>query len=112
MKEMVNIADFDKLDMRVGKIVKAEEFPKARKPSYKLWVDFGELGVKKSSAQITLFYSVEDLVGKYVVAVVNMPTKHIADFSSEVLVMGAAMDEGGCVLISPDRPVDPGKRIS
>ena len=102
MSELINIKDFDKLDMRVGKIIRAEQFPKARKPSYKLWVDFGELGTKKSSAQITAFYSADELEGKYVIAVVNLPPRYIADFTSEVLVMGAVMDEGGCVLIAPE----------
>ncbi|MBN1369365.1 MAG: tRNA-binding protein [Dehalococcoidaceae bacterium] len=113
MSEPVSMADFDKLDIRVGKVVKAEDFPKARKPSYKLWIDLGQdLGVKKSSAQITHFYTPEELEGKYVVAVVNFPPKYIADFTSEVLVLGAVMDEGGCVLIGPDRPIEPGRRVS
>lgn len=112
MSEPLSMADFNKLDIRVGKIVKAEEFPKARKPSYKLWIDLGELGIKKSSAQITRFYTPEELVDKYVVAVVNFPPKHIANFTSEVLILGAVMDGGGCVLITPDRPVEPGNQIS
>lgn len=112
MSETINMADFNKLDIRVGKIVKAEEFPKARKPSYKLWIDLGELGIKKSSAQITRFYKTEELVDKYIVAVVNFPPKFIADFTSEVLILGAVMEGGGCVLISPDRPVETGSQIS
>ena len=111
MSEQASYGDFEKLDIRVGKIIRAEEFPKARKPSYRLWIDFGELGTKKSSAQITDFYALGDLIDKYV-AVVSFPPKHIADFTSEVLVLGAVMDEGGCVLVGPDRPVSPGKTVS
>lgn len=112
MSELIHMADFNKLDIRVGKIVRAEEFPKARKPSYKLWIDLGEIGIKKSSAQITRFYKIEELIDKYVVAVVNFPPKFIADFTSEVLILGAIMEGGGCVLIGPDRPIEPGKQIS
>ncbi len=112
MNELVNFEDFNKMDIRVGKIVRAEEFPKARKPSYKLWVDLGELGIKKSSAQITRFYKAEDLVDKYIIAVVNFPPKRIANFTSEILILGAVMEGGGCVLVGPDQPVAPGKKVS
>ena len=110
--EQIGFADFSKLDIRIGKIVRAEDFPKARKPSYRLWIDLGELGIKKSSAQITLFYSTDELLGKYVAAVVNLPPKYIANFASEVLILGAAMEEGGCILIGPDRPVNTGTIVS
>ncbi len=110
--EQAGLSDFNKLDIRVGKIVRAEDFPRARKPSYRLWIDLGELGIKKSSAQITAFYSLEELVGKFVVAVVNFPPKYIANFASEVLILGATMEEGGCVLLGPDRPVKTGTIIS
>ena len=103
--------DFMKLDIRVGTVVEARPFPKARRPAYQLWVDFGpELGVKKSSAQITEQYSPEELVGKQVLAVVNFPPRQIADFMSEVLVLGT-YSEGGVVLIAPDRPVQNGDKL-
>lgn len=92
---MATFADFQKLDMRVGEIIKAEEFPKARKPAYKLWVDFGvEIGIKQSSAQITDCYDLDDLIGKQVLGVVNFPHMQVADFSSEVLVMGVYSEQG------------------
>ena len=94
---MATWADFQKLDIRVGRVVDVQDFPEARKPAYRLWIDFGELGVKRSSAQITDLYKKEDLVGRLVVAVVNFPPKQIATFMSEVLVLGA-MDERGVVL--------------
>jgi tRNA-binding protein len=112
VKDTISITDFDKLDIRIGKIIKAEEFPKARKPACKLWIDLGELGIKKSSAQITHLYKTGELAGKYVVAVANFPPRQVADFTSEVLVLGAVKDDGACVLLSPDRPVKPGNPIS
>ena len=103
--------DFMKLDIRVGTIVGAKNFEKARKPAYQLEVDFGEeLGVKRSSAQITDHYSAEDLIGKQVLAVVNFPPRQIADFMSEVLVLGT-YSEGGVVLITPDKPVKNGDKL-
>lgn len=108
MKSQVTFDDFLKLDIRVGKIISAEVFEKARKPAYKLLVDMGpEIGEKNSSAQITEHYTPEDLVGKQVLAVVNFPPRNIAGFMSEILVMGT-YSEGGVVLISPDKPVQPG----
>lgn len=104
--------DFDKVEIRVGKVVKVEDFPKARKPAYKLWIDFGELGVKKSSAQITKLYSKDELVGKLITAVTNFPPRQVADFMSEVLVLGVALSEGEVVLLHPDREVPLGNRIS
>ena len=104
--------DFGEVDMRVGKIIQVEDFPKARKPAYRLWIDFGELGVKKSSAQLTKLYHKEDLLGRYVVAVVNFPPRQVADFMSEVLVLGAMVTDAEVVLLQPDRPVDLGKRIA
>ena len=96
--------DFAKLDIRAGTIIKVEEFPKARKPAYKLTIDFGaDVGVKRSSAQITSYYTPEDLKGKRVFAVVNFPVRQIADFMSEVLVLGTD-SEGGIVLAVPDKP--------
>lgn len=103
--------DFMKLDIRVGEVKKAEEFPNARKPAYKLWVDFGpEIGVKQSSAQITEKYELRDLVGRQVLGVVNFPDMQIADFMSEVLVLGV-YTEGGVVLIHPEQNVELGDRL-
>jgi tRNA-binding protein len=103
--------DFQKLDMRVGRIVEVEEFPEARVPAWKLSIDFGpEIGTKRSSAQIT-HYAAESLVGRLVVGVVNFPPKRIAGFPSEVLVLGALDDEKGVVLLAPDDDVELGSRI-
>ena len=103
--------DFLKLDIRVGTIVSARKFEKARKPAYQLEVDFGgELGVRHSSAQITEQYSVEELPGKQVLAVVNFPPRQIANFFSEVLVLGT-YSKGGVVLITPDKPVQNGDKL-
>ena len=109
---MATIEDFQKIDMRVGRIVRADEFPEARNPAWKLEVDFGpELGVKRSSAQIT-HYPREQLEGRLVVAVVNFPPRRIAGFESEVLVLGALDDEKGVVLLRPDEDVQLGDRIA
>lgn len=103
--------DFMKLDIRVGTILSAKNFEKARKPAYQLEVDFGEeLGIKKSSAQITDHYKPEDLIGKQVLAVVNFPPRQIANFMSEILVLGT-YSEGGVVLITPDKPVKSGDKL-
>ncbi len=103
--------DFVKVDVRVGRIVAAEPFPEARNPAYKLRVDFGELGERHSSAQITKRYRPEDLVDRLVVAVVNFPPKRIAGFLSEVLVLGVYAAEGDVVLLRPDQEVAPGHRV-
>jgi tRNA-binding protein len=104
--------DFQKLDMRVGRVLDVEEFPEARVPAWKLTVDFGaEIGTKRSSAQIT-HYTRESLLGRLVVAVVNFPPKRIAGFPSEVLVLGAMDDEKGVVLLAPDDDVELGSRIA
>lgn len=108
---MATFDDFMKLDIRVGTIVEAQVFKKARRPAYQLRVDFGEeLGVKKSSAQITDHYTPEALIGRQVLAVVNFPPRQIADFMSEVLVLGT-YSEGGVVLIAPDKPVKNGDKL-
>ena len=108
---MATFDDFLKLDIRVGTILEAEVFAKAKRPAYKLKVDFGaELGVKKSSAQITQQYTPEELIGKQVLAVVNFPPRQIADFMSEVLVLGT-YSEGGVVLIAPDKTVKNGDKL-
>lgn len=108
---MVEFKDFEKIDIRVGEILRAEEFKKARKPAYKLWVDLGqEIGIKQSSAQITDCYQAEELVGMQVLAVVNFPPRQIADFISEVLVLGTYSQQG-VVLIQPQQRVNNGDRL-
>jgi tRNA-binding protein len=104
--------DFERVDVRVGRVVASEPFPEARKPSIKLTIDFGpEVGEKSTSAQLTAHYDEEGLVGKQVVAVVNFPPKRIAGFKSEVLVLGVPDEAGEVVLLSPDREVPPGGRM-
>ena len=108
---MATFDDFLKLDIRVGTILEAKPFEKARKPAYQLKVDLGdEIGVKRSSAQITDRYTPEDLVGKQVMAVVNFPPRQVADFMSEVLVLGT-YSEGGVILITPDQPAKNGDKL-
>ena len=104
--------DFAKVDIRVGRIVEADDFPKAKKPAYRLRIDFGELGIKTSSAQITKYYDRGDLVGKLVLAVVNFPPRQIATFFSEVLTLGVVLGDGDIVLVHPDRDVPLGTRIA
>ncbi len=108
----ISYDDFAKVDIRVGRIVQVEDFPKARKPAYKLRIDFGELGVKTSSAQITKYYDKAALEGKLVLAVVNFPPRQIATFYSEVLTLGVVLEEGDIVLVHPDREVPLGSRIA
>lgn len=107
----ITYEDFEKVEIRVGKIIKAEDFPKAKKPAYKLWIDFGYLGVKKSSAQITKLYQQRDLINKSILAVTNFPPRQIADFMSEVLVLGVVLDDGEVVLIQPETEVTLGQRV-
>lgn len=110
-KSMISWNDFEKVEIRTGTILTAEEFPEARKPAWKLTIDFGKLGVLKSSAQITSLYRREDLIGKQVVAVVNFPPKQIGPFLSECLVLGAYTENGEVVLLQTERGVDNGLRI-
>lgn len=108
----ISFDDFLKVDVRVGEVIRAEDYPEARKPAIKMWVDFGEeIGVKKTSAQVTAHYSPEKLVGKQVMAVVNFPPRQIGKFMSEVLVLGLPDDSGEIVLIGPDGPVPIGGRM-
>jgi len=109
---MATLEEFQKIDIRVGTIVEAQPFPGARKPAYRITVDFGpELGVKRSSAQITELYRSEELVGRQVLAVVNFPPKRIAGFVSQVLVLGVDDGQGRVVLVAPERPVPNGRRL-
>jgi len=109
---MVSYEEFLKVDMRVGRIVAVEDFPEARKPSYKVQVDFGpEVGLKWSSVQARQDYPKEELVGRQVVAVVNFPPKRIAGFASEVLLLGVPAEDGGLSLLQPDRPARLGGRV-
>ena len=112
MSPEIQWSDFEKLDMRVGVVVRAERFPEARHPAYRLWIDLGPLGVKRSSAQITERFAPEDLVGRQIVCVVNFPPKLVGPFTSEVLVMGAYTGRPPqVVLLRPDDPVKPGDKI-
>lgn len=109
---MISYADFAAVDIRVGRITRAEPFAQARRPAIKLWVDFGgEIGEKKSSAQITAHYTVQDLIGRQVLAVVNFPPRQIGPFMSEVLVLGVPDAAGEVVLIGPDQTVPLGGKL-
>ena len=107
----IDVADFDRVDMRVGRVVEAEPFPEARKPAYKLRIDFGPLGVRRSSAQLTVHYRPHELVGKLVVAVTNFPSRQIGPVRSEVLVLGVPDQDGAVVLLEPTQPVPLGGRV-
>jgi tRNA-binding protein len=109
---MITYEDFSKVDIRVGTIMNVEEFPEARKPALKLFIDFGPaIGMKKTSAQITHLYNKENLVGKQVIAVVNFPPKQVASFMSEVLVLGLSNEKNEIVLVSPDMRVSNGQQL-
>ena len=103
--------DFEKIDIRTGTITEVNDFPKAKKPSYQLKINFGELGIKQSSAQLTQFYRKEDLIGRQVVAIVNFPPKQIANFFSECLVLGVYTEEKQVILLQPERPAANGMKI-
>lgn len=108
---LATIEEFERVDIRVGRILAAEPLPEARKPAYKLTLDFGELGQRRSSAQLTGLYRPEQLVGRQVLAVVNFPPRRIAGFSSEVLVLGLPDGQGNVVLLEPEREVPLGGRV-
>ena len=108
----ISFDDFLKVDIRVGTIIRVEPYPEARNPSYKLYVDFGpEIGERKTSAQCTIHYGLEELIGKQVAAVINFPAKQIGKFMSEILVLGFPDDDGGVVLVEPNRKVSNGGRL-
>jgi tRNA-binding protein len=112
MTNLISWDDFDKIEMHIGTIIEATVFEGAKKPAYQLKIDFGDsIGVKKSSAQITKNYAKEDLIGKQVVAVLNFPSKQIANFMSECLILGSIGDENNIVLLSSDKPITNGLRV-
>lgn len=109
---MISWQDFEKVDLRIGTITRAEEFPEARRPAYKLWIDLGDLGEKKSSAQITELYTLNELVGKQVICVCNLPSKQIGPLISEVLVTGFPTEKEQVVLASVERTIPNGSRLA
>ncbi|WP_080241535.1 tRNA-binding protein [Spirosoma rigui] len=112
MADPITWSDFEKVDIRTGTIVAAEPFPQARKPAYKLTIDFGELGTKRTSAQLTKLYDASELIGKQVVAVVNFPPKQIATFMSECLILGAVAGDGTVTLLQTERSTENGLRVA
>jgi tRNA-binding protein len=109
---MISFEDFERIDVRVGRIVTAEAFPQARKPAYRLLIDFGaEIGQRRSSAQLTVYYTCQELIGRLVLAVVNFPPRQIGPFMSEVLTLGVPDERGAVVLVAPDHEVPLGGRL-
>ena len=109
---MITFADFERVDVRVGRIVRAEPFPEARKPAYKLQIDFGpEIGIRRSSAQLTTHYQVDELEGRLVLGVVNFPPRQVGPFMSEVLTLGVPDEHGAVVLVVPDKNVPVGGKL-
>ncbi len=111
MSEQISWEDFEKIDIRVGTVLEVNDFPKARKPSYQLKIDFGKEGIKNSSAQITALYTKESLIGKQVIAVINFPPRQIANFFSDCLVLGVYNENNEVVLLQPTLPVANGDKI-
>ena len=112
MADEITFDDFLKVDIRVGRVIRAEPFPEARKPAIKMWIDFGpEIGERKTSAQLTAHYTPESLTGRQVMGVVNFPPRQIGPFMSEVLTLGVSDDKGGVILVTPDQDVAPGGRL-
>ncbi len=111
IKMKINWDDFSKIDIRTGTVIRAEIFEEVKNPAYKLWIDFGDLGIKKSSAQITKIYKPEELIGKQIVAVINFPPKQIANFMSECLVLGSVDDDKTVILLNTDQLVKNGLKI-
>jgi len=112
MKAEISWNDFEKIDIRVGTIIDAQPFKKAKNPAYKLWIDFGsEIGIRKTSAQITILYEIDDLIGKQITAVINFPPKQIADFMSECLVLGVVGNAKDVTLLTPGKAVKNGLAI-
>ena len=109
--DVIDIADFQRVEIRAGTVMRAEAFAQARRPAIRLWIDFGPLGLRKSSAQITGHYCPDTLVGRQVLAVVNLPPRQIGPFMSEVLVLGLTAPDGGITLIAPDQPVSNGEKL-
>lgn len=109
--EEISWKDFEKIEIRVGTIIEVRDFPEARKPAYKVKIDFGKLGVRSSSAQITRLYSKKDLENSQVIAVTNFPPKKIAGFNSECLILGIYQTREDVILLQPERPVENGKKI-
>tara|TARA_R110002073_G_scaffold4213_4_gene28062 strand:- start:24471 stop:24809 length:339 start_codon:yes stop_codon:yes gene_type:complete len=112
MNSTISFEDFTKIDIRIGTIITVEDFPKAKKPAYQLTIDFGELGIKKSSAQITDLYSKDDLVQRQVTAIVNFKPKQIANFISECLILGIANDDNAIVLLQASKKIKNGEQVS
>jgi tRNA-binding protein len=112
MHTPITWTDFETIELRVGTIIRAESFPEARKPAYKLWVDFGDdIGIKQTSAQITVHYTTEDLIGKQIIWVVNFPPKQIGTFMSEFLCTGFYRDDGSVILAIPEQSVENGSKL-
>jgi len=109
---MISWADFEKVELRVGTIISVEDFPETKKPAFKLEIDFGDFGIKKSSAQITKLYSKEELLGKQIIAVVNFPPKQVANFVSECLVTGFVLENNEVVLAIPERKTQNGTKLA
>ena len=108
---MIEYKDFEKLDIRVGKIIEVKEFPEATKPAYKLKIDFGDIGIKNSSVQIVNNYKKDELINKFVLCIVNLPSKKIGNFMSEVLTLGVPDKNNNCILIKPDKEVPIGGKL-